>query len=771
LDIPINLEGLFTTTEFNIYRQINISDRCVPSQGWKIHVSCTMMNFTEILSIVFAVASEYKVTLKYIKDTKMLKRYLSADTPPDDMGKFITLYPHNDHEFIDLLNVLYERLNNFDGPYILSDRRYLNCKVLYYRYGALTRNDGLLESPNGELFIDDKSYFNIPTFVASPSIPELDSEKTTTLGIKYDVSSIIHYSSAGNVYTANDKNGLNYILKEGRAFVIGSLNEYRIDNLSRESNIIKKLNACKFSYLSTPDLVDEFNELENRYIVETKLTGIKLEQLSAGINKPKSYAQIKNLFLRIIYALNELHDAGIVLRDVSPANILIDDFETNLPKIKIIDFGSSMQRTEYYFSESGLTDGFRDNRFSSYSDTSSDWHQVGYLFMSYLSSSNNLLKIDKSGEYSWNNFIATSRLTNVDESIVQLIYSLINYPDNWNDHLSSFKQANENNEKIIHSTDDILKKLTTTIEKIKLQENKLTSSYLSTKSQYFGGLSNANITMLVDYLDKDEQIDTTIRWIKYYPDMSVNTGVLGFGILLIESMRKLKKKDTVCKLIHEVNKRIETTTLNDFNNKLGISNGMLGISLFKLLEYNKMNDFQSLKDGYTIIEELAGQIVWQDNGMIDFPINSDGKIYSPYISNGLSGYILLLGTYALNPNVKLTSNLFKILKSGIATLNKCTWAKHGGLLSGVAGIGFVLKFLKAHFNLQNDNLTLIDLTISSYIRENVSVMGSFPSSDFTHSSISFEDGALGILFYSNYNGSEDWLCTYLDKTLNIETIH
>jgi hypothetical protein len=52
-------------------------------------------------------------------------------------GKFITIYPRNKNDFKFYIQNLYQILKPFEGPYILSDRRYKDCKVLYYRFGTM----------------------------------------------------------------------------------------------------------------------------------------------------------------------------------------------------------------------------------------------------------------------------------------------------------------------------------------------------------------------------------------------------------------------------------------------------------------------------------------------------------------------------------------------------------------------------------------------------------------------------------------------------------
>jgi hypothetical protein len=53
-------------------------------------------------------------------------------------GKFMTIYPQGEDAFKDLMEDLYQRTRDtaMEGPYILSDRRYRDSRVLFYRYGG-----------------------------------------------------------------------------------------------------------------------------------------------------------------------------------------------------------------------------------------------------------------------------------------------------------------------------------------------------------------------------------------------------------------------------------------------------------------------------------------------------------------------------------------------------------------------------------------------------------------------------------------------------------
>ena len=111
----------------------------MPDQGWKIHVSATHANAPPILSTVAKVMVSYDVPFKCALDHTILNLLNSKMWVRGGAGKFLTIYPQDEEQFKLLLEILQTKLVGHRGPYILSDRRYKDSGVLFYRYGGLAR--------------------------------------------------------------------------------------------------------------------------------------------------------------------------------------------------------------------------------------------------------------------------------------------------------------------------------------------------------------------------------------------------------------------------------------------------------------------------------------------------------------------------------------------------------------------------------------------------------------------------------------------------------
>ncbi|MDR0626556.1 MAG: hypothetical protein LBG11_04725, partial [Bifidobacteriaceae bacterium] len=75
------------------------------------------------------------MSFKYLPSLDALFNQNRKYAPRSSSGKFVTIYPADDDEFIDLLYELDRRLGDADGPYILSDVQFGHGPV-YFRYGA-----------------------------------------------------------------------------------------------------------------------------------------------------------------------------------------------------------------------------------------------------------------------------------------------------------------------------------------------------------------------------------------------------------------------------------------------------------------------------------------------------------------------------------------------------------------------------------------------------------------------------------------------------------
>src|SRR6185503_5649885 len=117
---------------------------------------------------------------------------------------------------------LYQATRQFEGPYILSDRRYKDSRVVFYRYGGMSsytvlnirgEKPSYMLSPSGERVPDRRfPYFHVPEWAKDPfevsppadsQGPPNQSEVLLKEG-RYLVKSSLSFTNSGGVYLAQD---------------------------------------------------------------------------------------------------------------------------------------------------------------------------------------------------------------------------------------------------------------------------------------------------------------------------------------------------------------------------------------------------------------------------------------------------------------------------------------------------------------------------------------------------------------------------------------
>ncbi|MBF7128077.1 class III lanthionine synthetase LanKC N-terminal domain-containing protein [Pediococcus pentosaceus] len=175
---------------------------------------------------------------------------MSGDCPVSAFGKLITIYPNTVEDFVLIAKELYSKLKQYHGPYVLSDNAVYNSEVLYYRYGAIDRDDGnLIDYETNKVIKDNRMYFEVPSFVDDPLNYEDDSQSKIINNTVFP-ERIINTSSAGNTYLGKFQDR-NVVIKEARNLVIGSKGYTLLAVLKNRG-----LEFLEWKYFPTPKILD-----------------------------------------------------------------------------------------------------------------------------------------------------------------------------------------------------------------------------------------------------------------------------------------------------------------------------------------------------------------------------------------------------------------------------------------------------------------------------------------------------------------------------------
>lgn len=389
----------------------------LPEQGWKIHISSVPETASQILEAILPLLAEKAVAFKFAVDRPILDRMNSKNWPRGASGKFVTIYPRDGNLFHELLPKLALATASYLGPYILSDRRYSNSKVIFYRYGGIKARRVLetagtfisvLRSPEGEDVPDVRAaYFHLPPWVSDPIAAPSDSLALPELKDgRYRVQKALNFSNSGGVYVAIDRQtDQQVVIKEARPYTQADETGHDAQDLLRKEH--RLLDLLKDTCIG-PRPIDLFTDWEHLYLVEEYVAGDTLAEsaLRADIHRSPNpsmedyeFAVLRFLGIlrQLTHAVSALHKRGVVFGDISPRNILID---AGLERLTLIDFeGATELRMKRELRI--VTPGFvlPGERSSETEDGSGDSFAIGAIALFLLFPNIPLTRLDPSARF------------------------------------------------------------------------------------------------------------------------------------------------------------------------------------------------------------------------------------------------------------------------------------------------------------------------------------------------------------------------------------
>lgn len=308
-----------------------------PVQGWKLHLSATPAHALAMLEAVADLLIQQEIRWKVCVTIEQLIALLSVPSPLTQVGKFITIYPDTDNQAVELAALLHTRTSQFTGPIIPSDRRYIEGSQVYYRYGSFERRDfydpetavktPYILTPDAKKVIDKRApahfspaWATCPFPVFAVSQPSAQAGQGL-FGRNLMVRGLLRQSAKGGVYAVSDgKSPL--ILKEARFSTNpDSFGRDARDRLTNEFNVLTQLSSLGIA----PQPVELFDAERNRYLLMEHMPG---QSLRAYIEQ-RNYLgddHIEHLQFvceAIIELVKQCHSAGVILRDLSPNNVLV----------------------------------------------------------------------------------------------------------------------------------------------------------------------------------------------------------------------------------------------------------------------------------------------------------------------------------------------------------------------------------------------------------------------------------------------------------------
>jgi predicted Ser/Thr protein kinase len=394
-------------------------DRPLPPQGWKIHISSSGSNADDILRAVVPVLARHDVAFKFSLDRRLLALMHSKGWARQGAGKFVTVYPLDEEQFKFLVEELHQVTREFDGLYILSDKRYKDSRVVFYRYGGIRphtflnvkgENVSVLLSPEGEKVLDVRTpFFSPPAWAKDPFAEEAaqgaaaaPAEITLKEG-RYLVKGVLNFSNSGGVYVAEDREtGVEVVIKEARPCV--SATEDAVALLRKEHRILTKLEHTGMA----PKPLDFFQDWEHFFLVQEYIAGTTLGGFAARNNitlhthptvesTEKFYRNFRTLFLQLARVIKTMHENNVVLTDLSPNNVIV---QPETMQIRLIDFEGACELEvdqPIYMYTPGFA--YADQMAGSRSTFESDYFSFGAVMHHFLAPVNQIFLIHPRARY------------------------------------------------------------------------------------------------------------------------------------------------------------------------------------------------------------------------------------------------------------------------------------------------------------------------------------------------------------------------------------
>jgi hypothetical protein len=319
-----------------------------PAQGWKLHISATILSAVEILRRVGPLLQQHEIPFKAPASLDELGR-LNAGIyyGYSQVGKFITIYPRTEFEAKKLARELHDLTQGIVAPGVPFDRPYRSNSCVYYRYGSFIeqrveyngRSELAIQDPEGNLIPDRRDLPTLPSWTRDPFAAERcldDHPKTPSLLTnRFKAFRALSQRGKGGVYGALDFSTNPprlCVLKEGRRH-----GEVRIDGrdgywrVQHEERVLKSL-ARKG--VEVPSIYASFKAEKNYYVALEHIEGETLEAYLEQRQELLSLTELLQLSVALADLIIEIHSAGWVWRDCKPRNLIL----RNNGRLRGIDF-------------------------------------------------------------------------------------------------------------------------------------------------------------------------------------------------------------------------------------------------------------------------------------------------------------------------------------------------------------------------------------------------------------------------------------------------
>jgi hypothetical protein len=306
-------------------------------QGWKLHLSATVLTAGRVLAAVGPALGRRNVLFKAPATLLELNKINSGiHYGYSQVGKFLTVYPRTEEEAVLLARRLHGLTCGFAAPAVPFDQRFRPDSCVHYRYGSfklleIKNPDGTrtlaMRGERGELIPDRRdSGAAGPSWVSDPFAPKRPSNGpvVTPLKTRFRVFAALSQRGKGGVYRAVDI-GVTpprlCIVKEGRRH--GEVWWDGRDGYARARHEWRVLSELRAAGVNVPRPYKSFRAEKNFYVAVEYVEGVDFDDWLTRRKKRLPVAHALRYGVRLAELMAEIHAAGWVWRDCKPRNLIL----------------------------------------------------------------------------------------------------------------------------------------------------------------------------------------------------------------------------------------------------------------------------------------------------------------------------------------------------------------------------------------------------------------------------------------------------------------
>ena len=387
--LPIRVTG-------SIWRYSRERSRHDPPQGWKLHVSATILSACPVFRLIAPYLRRHNIWFKAPKSVAELHKLNSGIYYGfSQVGKFVTVYPQSTEAATAIASKLHTLTAKFAAPIVPYDNALRNRSCVYYRYGSFSlrlkttfRKQRVLAiaRPDGKLVPDLRGPGTaVPPWLKDPLQPARSRAAlalATPLESDYTGYEALSQRGRGGIYTAHDVSCVPAklcVIKEGRRH--GETDWLGRDGFFRIKREVQVLRSTAFA--AVPRVMRTFRANGCYYLVMERISGKPLQEVLASRQR-MSTRRMLHYCAQMARIVADVHAAGWAWRDCKPDNFLVDKTH----KLWALDFEGAC-RLSKGDPPWGVTPGYapRKHPWDSDSPESMDLYALGTSIMQLIARS------------------------------------------------------------------------------------------------------------------------------------------------------------------------------------------------------------------------------------------------------------------------------------------------------------------------------------------------------------------------------------------------